>query len=88
MSLLRRKPTRADTQATAPASSPAGARIDDSPSNPGYPANGWLLRHGFGFLNPYFPGSNAYTIQPGKPLKLRYTVTVFAGGVDPASLSR
>jgi hypothetical protein len=56
-----------------------GARIDDSPGNPGYPANGWLLRHGFGFLNPYFPGLNAYTLKHGQPLKLRYTVTVFNG---------
>ncbi|MEN6604710.1 MAG: DUF6807 family protein [Bryobacteraceae bacterium] len=61
----------------------AGARIDDSPSNPGYPNNGWLLRHGFGFLNPYFPGLNSYTIQPGKPLKLRYTVTLFTGAEVP-----
>lgn len=62
---------------------PAGARIDDLPTNPGYPANGWLLRYGFGFLNPYFPGLNAYTLRPGQPLKLHYTVTVFTGGEVP-----
>ncbi len=62
----------------------AGARIDDSPTNPGYPANGWLLRHGFGFLNPYFPGLRTYTLQPGQPLKLRYTVTVFNGSRSAA----
>ena len=62
---------------------PAGARIDDSAANPGFPHNGWLLRHGFGFLNPYFPGLNSYTLQPGRPLRLRYTVTVFAGAEIP-----
>ncbi len=58
---------------------PAGARIDDMPSNPGYPNNGWLLRHGFGFLNVSYPGREPITLHPGKPLVLKYRVTLFDG---------
>lgn len=55
----------------------AGARIDDDPSNPGFP-NGWLLRHGFGFLNVSFPGLKPYKLESGHPLELHYRVTMFA----------
>jgi Methane oxygenase PmoA len=57
----------------------AGARVDDMPSNPGYPNNGWLLRHGFGFLNVSYPGLQPITLEPGKPLVLKYRVRLFAG---------
>jgi hypothetical protein len=57
----------------------AGARIEDLPPNPGAPENGWLLRHGFGFLNVSYPGLEPVTLQPGKPLVLKYRVTLFAG---------
>lgn len=58
---------------------PAGARIDDDPGNPGYPNNGWLLRHGFGFLNVSYPGLTPITLELGKPLVLKYRVTLFSG---------
>jgi len=58
---------------------PAGARIEDAPSNPGYPNNGWLMRHGYGFLNPSYPGLEPITLQPGTPLVLQYRVILFAG---------
>jgi hypothetical protein len=58
---------------------PAGARIEDLPSNPGAPENGWLLRHGFGFLNVSYPGLEPVTLEPGKPLVLKYRVTLFSG---------
>ena len=61
------------------AGKPAGARIDDMPTNPGYPNNGWLLRHGFGFMNVSYPGLQPITLEPGKPLVLKYRVTLFAG---------
>jgi hypothetical protein len=61
------------------AGKPAGARIEDQPSNPRYPENGWLLRHGFGFLNVSYPGVEPITLTPGKPLVLKYRVTLFAG---------
>jgi hypothetical protein len=57
----------------------AGARVEDTPSNPGYPHNGWLLRHGFGFLNVSYPGLTPITVQPGKPLELKYRVILFSG---------
>jgi hypothetical protein len=57
----------------------AGGRIDDNPANPGYPKNGWLLRHGFGFLNVSYPGLQPITLEPGKPLTLKYRVTLFSG---------
>lgn len=58
----------------------AGARVEDTPANPGFPKNGWLLRHGFGFLNVSYPGLEPITLEPGKPLVLKYRVVLFAGG--------
>ena len=55
---------------------PAWGRIDDQQGNPGYPGNGWLLRHGFGFLNVSYPGLTPHTLEPGKPLVLKYRVTL------------
>jgi hypothetical protein len=64
---------------------PAGARVEDTAANPGYPDNGWLLRHGFGFLNPSYPGLKTITLEPGKPLVLKYRVILFSGpGPHPA----
>jgi len=57
----------------------AGTRVEDTPSNPGYPNNGWLMRHGFGFLNVSYPGLEPITLQPGRPLVLKYRVTLFSG---------
>ena len=57
----------------------AGVRIEDNPGNPGYPTNGWLLRHGFGLLNVSYPGLEPLTLQPGQPLVLRYRVILFLG---------
>lgn len=57
---------------------PAGARVEEGASNPGYP-NGWLLRHGFGFLNVSYPGLEPVTLEPGKPLVLKYRVILLAG---------
>ncbi len=57
---------------------PGGAKIVDDPANPGYP-NGWLMRHGFGFLNVSYPGLKAVKLEKGKPLVLRYRVELFSG---------
>jgi hypothetical protein len=62
---------------------PAWGRIDDEEGNPGYPGNGWLLRHGFGFMNVSYPGLTPITLDPGKPLVLKYRVTLGAGS-EPA----
>ncbi len=58
---------------------PGGGRLDDLAPNPGFPNNGWLIRFGFGFLNPSWPGLPHYTLVPGKPLELRYQVTLWSG---------
>jgi len=52
----------------------AAARITQDKGNPGYP-NGWCLRN-YGFLGANYPGLEQFTLQPGKPLTLKYTVTV------------
>lgn len=57
----------------------AGGRIEDDPSNPNFPNNGWLLRHKFGFLNVSYPGLQPITLEPGKPQTLKYRVLVFDG---------
>jgi len=56
----------------------ASVRIDSDSSNPGTP-QGWCLRH-YGFLGPGFPGPTLTEVQPGKPLTLKYKVTLFAKG--------
>jgi Family of unknown function (DUF6807) len=57
----------------------AGVRIEDNPANPGYPHNGWLMRHGFALLNVSYPGLEPVTLEPGKPLVLKYRVILFLG---------
>jgi hypothetical protein len=57
----------------------AGVRIEDDPTNPGYPKNGWLMRHGFALLNVSYPGLEPVTLEPGKPLVLKYRVILFNG---------
>ena len=57
----------------------AGVRIEDNPANPGYPNNGWLLRHGFALMNVSYPGLEPVTLEPGKPLVLKYRVILFTG---------
>jgi hypothetical protein len=61
---------------------PAWGRIDDLEGNPGFPGNGWLLRHGFGFLNVSYPGLTPLVIEPGKPLVLKYRVTLGTGKTE------
>ena len=52
----------------------ATARVKDDQSNPGYP-NGWCLRH-YGFLGVNYPGRTPVKLAPGKPLRLRYRITL------------
>jgi hypothetical protein len=53
-------------------------RVYDDPSNPGYP-NGWLMRHGFGFLNVSYPGLKPARLEHGRPLRLKYRVVLRSG---------
>lgn len=54
-------------------------RIEDGASNPGYPKNGWLMRHSFALLNVSYPGLEPLTLRPGKPLVLKYRVILSSG---------
>lgn len=49
-------------------------RIESDQRNPGYPP-GWCLRS-YGFLGANYPGLSTLNLEPGKPLRLRYIVTV------------
>jgi hypothetical protein len=52
----------------------ARLRVESDPKNPGYP-EGWCLRS-YGFLGANYPGLKPVHMEPGKPVTLRYTVTV------------
>ena len=39
------------------------------------PAAGWLMRHELCCLNVSYPGLPTVTLEPGKPLVLKYHVT-------------
>lgn len=54
-------------------------RVEDDAANPGYPKNGWLMRHSFALLNVSYPGLEPVTLQPGKPLVLKYHVVLSSG---------
>jgi hypothetical protein len=54
-------------------------RVEDDASNPGSPKNGWLMRHSFALLNVSYPGLDPITLQPGKPLVLKYRVILSSG---------
>jgi hypothetical protein len=54
-------------------------RVEDDPGNPGYPKTGWLMRHSFALLNPSYPGLEPLTLEPGKPLVLKYRVILSSG---------
>ena len=62
-------------------------RIEDDAANPGYPKNGWLMRHSFALLNVSYPGLEPLTLQPGKPLVLKYRVILSSGKAAEQSSS-
>ena len=53
---------------------PASLRVDIDPSSAGAP-NGWCLRN-YGFLGVNFPGRQPSQLTRGRPLSLKYRVTV------------
>jgi hypothetical protein len=55
----------------------ARVRVTADPGNPGEP-NVWCLRF-YGFIGPSFPGQKPFTVEPGKPLRLGYRITVADG---------
>ena len=55
----------------------AGAAVFVDRANPGFP-NGWTLRN-YGFLGVCWPGLQTYTLEPGKPVTLRYRLWAHDG---------
>ncbi len=53
----------------------AAVRIESAAGNPGHP-NEWILRH-YGLIGENYPGTSAVTIEPERPLRLRYRITLF-----------
>ncbi len=63
----------------------SGAAVFDDARNPGFP-NGWTLRE-YGFLGVAWPGMRPTTIEPGRPLVLRYRLWLHGGNADDASVT-
>lgn len=64
-----------------------GIAIFDNKQNPHFPS-GWTLRP-YGVLNPAFTSTSTdYTIEPEKPLTLRYRIYVHRGKADAEQLNR
>ncbi len=64
-----------------------GVAIFDNKQNPHFPS-GWTLRP-YGVLNPAFTSTSIdYTVEPGKPLTLRYRIYVHRGKADKEQLDR
>lgn len=53
----------------------AGIRVESDASNPGHP-NEWILRH-YGLVGENYPGTSPITVEPERPLRLRYRLTLF-----------
>jgi len=64
----------------------SGAAVFVHPANPSAPT-GWLLRH-YGFLGACWPALEPYTLEPGKPVTLRYRVYVHRGDADEGNVAR
>jgi len=62
---------------------PAGLLIFPHPGNPHHPPQ-WVQYPELNWLQPTFPASGErYTLQPGKPLALRYRLWIRPGAVPP-----
>jgi len=55
----------------------SGAAIFIDQSHPGFP-NSWLLRE-YGYIGLTWPGLDLFTLEPGKPLHLRYRLWIHRG---------
>jgi len=63
---------------------PSGAAIFVAPTHPDYPPE-WLTRH-YGVLCVGWPGVEAQTFPPGKPIRCRYRLWIHRGVPDAAEL--
>jgi hypothetical protein len=63
---------------------PSGAAIFVSPAHPDFPPM-WLTRH-YGVLCLGWPGVDARTFEPNKPIRLQYRVWIHRGAADAGRL--
>ena len=66
------------------AESPSGAAVFIPPSHPDFPPE-WLTRH-YGVLCVGWPGVNAKTFAPGKPIRCSYHIWIHRGVPETARL--
>ena len=64
----------------------SGAAILPHPDNPTEPQPRWIFRH-YGFLGASWPHDNAYPLEPGDSVDLRYRLYVFEGPADEAPIA-
>jgi hypothetical protein len=65
---------------------PSGAAIFVSPSHPDFPPM-WLTRH-YGVLCLGWPGVDAKSFEPDKPIRLQYRVWIHRGAADSERLKK
>lgn len=70
----------------AGAKAPSGAAIFIAPTHPNYPPE-WLTRH-YGVLCVGWPGVQAHTFPPGKPIQVRYRVWIHRGLAEAEKLKQ
>jgi hypothetical protein len=67
---------------------PVTVAMFDSPGNPRHPATWFTMDQGFAYLSATLDLSRQpLTIEPGKPLKLRYHVAVWDGKADAVKIA-
>ncbi|MFP4500872.1 MAG: PmoA family protein [Candidatus Hydrogenedentota bacterium] len=64
----------------------SGAAVFQHPGNPGYPHEGWILRH-YGFLGASWPHRAPHTMAPGDSFRLRYRLYVHDGDAAAADVT-
>lgn len=63
-----------------------GVAIFQHSSNPGYPHDGWMLRH-YGIVGPAWPLEEDYTLVSGDSFGLEYRVVIHDGDTESAGIA-
>jgi len=64
----------------------SGVTVIPARSHPDFPP-GWMLRH-YGVLNPAWPGTREFVMQPGVPLELSYRIYVHRGDLAEGAVAQ
>jgi len=70
----------------APDGQTSGVAILQWPLNPGFPSEGWILRH-YAFLGASWPHREAHALAPGEKVTLGYRVIVHDGTAEEADIA-